>query len=409
MHPAHELGRARRADHHALRRGAPDAARNGEVPARRPAHRHRRRQSHGARRGDAGRQPVAAPARSAAQPARLLAQSPVAVVSVLGAVLRPDEPASARRRRAQRLRCTSSRSRSRRCRARGDAPAPWLVDRVFRHLLVDITGNTHRAEFCIDKLYAPETSSGRQGLVELRSFEMPPHARMSLAQQLLLRALVARFWKTPYNQPLVRWGTELHDRFMLPHFVAEDLGDVLDDLGRQRVSDAARVVRAARRVPLPGVRRRSRGAACTSSCGRRSSRGTCSARSRAPAARSATWIRRSSGCRSRSRGMTESRHFLACNGRAVPLHPTGTAGEFVAGVRYRAWQPPSCLHPTIARARAARVRSRRRVERAIARRLHLPRRASRRPQLRDLAGERLRSGRPPARALSSTSATSPGR
>ncbi len=229
---------------------------------------------------------------------------------------------------------------------KGENHQPWLVDRLLRHLLVDMTGNTHRAEFCIDKLYSPDSSSGRLGILELRAFEMPPHAQMSLVQALLVRTLVAKFWNKPYTGELVRWGTTLYDRFMLPHFVRADLKDVVNTLkesgypfqlewldpffefrfplyGKLNLHDIQIELHQAIEpwhVLGEEVTRSGTARFVDSSVER---------------------------LQIKLKGLTESRYAVTCNGRRLPLQSTGTHGEYVAGVRYRAWQPPSGLHPTI--------------------------------------------------------------
>jgi uncharacterized protein (DUF2126 family) len=223
-------------------------------------------------------------------------------------------------------------------------PTPRQVDRLFRNLLIDLTGNTHRAEFCIDKLYSAD---GRKlGLLEMRGFEMTPHPQMNLLQNLLLRACVAHFWKTPYRAKPVQWGTSLHDSFMLPHYVEEDFRAVLQELaaggydfpfqwfapffafrfphyGSVQLDGMQLDLRMALE-PWPVMGEENNGSGTSRAVDASVERLQVSVR-----------------------GLHGARHIVTCNGRRVPLAPTAEPGHYVAGVRYKAWAPSSELHPTI--------------------------------------------------------------
>jgi len=222
----------------------------------------------------------------------------------------------------------------------------WMVDRIFRNLLIDITGNTHRAEFCIDKLYSPDSSTGRLGLLEFRGFDMPPNKQMCIVQLLLIRCLLARFWQKAYHHPLTRWGTELYDKFMLPHYVRQDLAEVTSDLQEAGYPFQLDWLETffEFRFPLYGkimiqemellVRM---GIEPWHVLGEETARGGTARFVDSSVERVEVKVTH----------FNAERYRVLCNGQPIPLQSTLVKGEYVAGVRYRAWTPPSALHPTL--------------------------------------------------------------
>jgi uncharacterized protein (DUF2126 family)/transglutaminase-like putative cysteine protease len=224
--------------------------------------------------------------------------------------------------------------------------SPWLVDRALRHLLTDLTGNTHRAEFCIDKLYAPDSSRGRLGLLELRGFEMPPHPQLALVQALLVRSLVAMFWEKPYTAPLIRWGTRLHEDFLLPEGARAGIAEVVADLRAHGIAFEESWLESFTEFRFPRVGVTQIGAI---ELELRQAIEPWHVLGEQTTERGTSRYVDSSVERIQVKltGLDPRIHLVTCESVPVPLTSTGRLGEYYAGVRYRAWKPWSALHPSI--------------------------------------------------------------
>ncbi len=230
-------------------------------------------------------------------------------------------------------------------------PRPWMVDRALRHLLTDLTGNTHRAEFCIDKLYSPDSSRGRLGLLELRGFEMPPHPEMSLVQALLVRSLVAMFWERPDSGELVRWGTRLHEDFLLPEGAVTDIAEVVADLNAFGIAFDAAWLDPFIEFRFPRIGSVSFGGEDGRPIHLELRQGVEPWHVLGEEAAGGGTARYVDSSLERIQvsvaGLDPRRHVVTCQGVPVPLTATRAGGGCYGGVRYQAWQPWSALHPSI--------------------------------------------------------------
>ncbi|MGI9212205.1 MAG: transglutaminase family protein, partial [Methylococcaceae bacterium] len=223
---------------------------------------------------------------------------------------------------------------------------PWIPDRILRHKLADPAGDIRRAEIRIDQLYDPDRIGQRLGRIMLRSFETAENGPLATAQLLLVRALVATLAMRPVTKPLINWGTALHDRYMLPGVLWEDLKAVLAEIRQCGIPLQDEWYKPLLELRFPLLGRTQIGPITLEM---RSAHEPWPILAEEVTASGVARFVDSANDRVQIEvfGITPGRHILACNGRRVPLQPTATQGHCIAGIRYKAWNPVATLHPTV--------------------------------------------------------------